>query len=130
MEAKADLQPKKFVVNKAELFKRACEINLMRRQGQLPIRNTYDLMRGEESRLAWIHYTRVVEFYQDVYEDLRRQVRQESIAAKNGEDISLSAGGRWLLDWKAIKRFEQFLEAKGHVRPMLRGIPYGSGDKS
>jgi hypothetical protein len=52
------------------------------------------------------------------------QVRQEYLAAGKG-DFSLSAGGRWLLNWKAMKLFEEFLEGKGHVRPVLRGIPYG-----
>lgn len=116
-------------MNRSELFARACEINQLRRLSQLPARNTLDLMAAEEDRLAWEEYTRVVGQYQPVFQQLRQKVRQECIAAGKG-DVATSAGGNWLLNWRAMKLFEEFLEAKGHVRPMLRGIPYGSGVKA
>lgn len=112
-------------LNKAELFKRACEVNKLRKEAQLPLRDIRRMIAAEEDRLAWAEYTALVGQYTPVYEELRKKVHQDSI--DTGRDIALSAGGIWLLNSKAMKLFEEFLEDKGHFRPVLRGIPYGSG---
>ena len=111
-------------VTKSELFSRACELNVLRREAHLPLRDVQQVIAAEEDRLAWNEYGRAVERYQAVYEELRERVRQEYLDAGKA-DLMSSAGGRWLLDRKAMKLLEEFLEAKGHFRPKLRSIPYG-----
>lgn len=113
-------------LTRSELFTRACELNALRKAAQLPLRDIRSLIGAAEDALAWKAYTAVVGQYQPVYQQLRRDVRQECIDAGKG-DIAMSAGGRWLLNFKAMKLFQEFLELKGHFRPRLRGIPYGSG---
>jgi hypothetical protein len=114
-------------MTKSELFNYACRINALRKQAQLPLRNILQMMAAEEDRIAWEEYGHAVTKHWAVYDELRGRVRQEYIDAGKG-DIAMSAGGRWLLNWKAVTPFEEFLEANGYFRPVLNGIPYGKTD--
>jgi hypothetical protein len=114
-------------MSKSEPFTQACRINGLRKEAQLPLRNIRQMIAAEEDRVAWTEYGLAADKHRAVYDHLREAVRQEYINAGKG-DIAMSAGGRWLFNWKAMKLFEEFLGGNGHFRPVLNGMSYGKTD--
>jgi hypothetical protein len=112
----------------AEAFRRTCERNALRREARLPLIDIRDGIAEELRRDALIAYGLAADHYREVYLRIRQEVLDE-LRAERGPDFGPSAGGRWIVDHFAGRRFDQFLAGKGFVRPPTRGVSYGSKRK-
>ena len=113
--------------SKSELFLLATQKNALRREAQLPLLD----VRAEMARQAYVDQR---DAYYDEWE--RRRATLDAIKAdvlaelraERGPDFGLSAGGRWMVQHLAVRRYIDYLAGLGFHRPVNptpRRILYG-----